>query len=239
MPSDSGSELDSSWDTERLNLGNLDLSTDTEVQFRQCFTEKHDKPSGNEDDTLTHSVMGSDADDEDSRAGHIHFSKDYVEAESDEEDEPPLMTSPPTPPTTMDGQDANAGVPTAVPRARPRNRGTQRKKEQGPGNQKQIVNFAGDDDYQVDRPMWKHGSSFPRDTVQVPDLKFQPEPTSKRSNGLLFDLAGFQPLDFFLQMWPRELFDYIADEMNRHYEAGEDCNRRCSEYSFVHLTLFQ
>ncbi len=127
---------------------------------------------------------------------------------------PPPDDLPPTPPTTMDGQDANAGVPTMVPRAMPCNRGTRRKKEQGPRNQKQIVNFAGDDDYQVDCPVWKHSSSFPRDTVQVPDLEFKPEPTSERSDGLLFDPAGFQPLDFFFQMWPRELFDYIADETN-------------------------
>ncbi len=75
--------------------------------------------------------------------------------------------------------------------------------------------------------------------MQVPDLEFQPEPTSERSDGLLFDPAGFQPFDFFLQMWPRELFDYIADETNGHHEAGEDCSRRCSEYSFVHSSLFQ
>ncbi len=76
-------------------MGNLDLSTDTKVQFRQCFTEDHDEPSGDEDDMLTHGVAGSDADDEDSRAGHVRFSEDYVEVESDEEDEPrPLMTSP-------------------------------------------------------------------------------------------------------------------------------------------------
>ncbi len=72
----------------------MDISTDSEVQFRQCFTEDHDEPIGDEDDMLTHGVMGSDADDEDSCASHAHFSEDYVEAESDVDDEPPLMTSP-------------------------------------------------------------------------------------------------------------------------------------------------
>ena len=43
---------------------------------------------------LTHGVVGSDADDEDSRTRHIRFSEDYMEVESDEEDEPSLMTSP-------------------------------------------------------------------------------------------------------------------------------------------------
>ncbi len=151
----------------------------------------------------------------------------------------PPWWPPPTPPAVMDGQDANAGVPTAAPRARLCNQGSRRKKEQGPGNQKHIVNFDGDEEYQIDCPVWKHGSSFPRDTIQVPDLKFKPEPTSERSDRLLFNPAGFQPLDFFFQMWPRELFDYIADEMNRHHEVGEDHNRRCGEYSFLHSTLFQ
>ncbi len=109
---------------------------------------------------------------------------------------------PPTPPTIVDAQDNNAGVTRAAPRARPRNCGSRRKKEQGPGNQKHIVNFDRDEDYKNDHPMWKHGSSFPRDTVQVPDLEFKPEPPSKQSDGLLFDPVGFQPLDFFYQMWP-------------------------------------
>ncbi len=70
-------------------MENMDISTDSEVQFRQCFTEDHDEPSGDEDDTLTHGVAGSDTDDEDSRAGHACFLEDYVEAESDVDDEPP------------------------------------------------------------------------------------------------------------------------------------------------------
>ncbi len=119
----------------------------------------------------------------------------------------------------MDAQDDNAGVPRVAPHARPCNRGSRRKKEQGPGNQKHIVNFDRDEDYKNDRPVWKHGSSFSRDTVQVPDLEFKPECPSKRSDGLLFNPMGFQPLDFFYQIWPRELFDYIADEMNRHHDA--------------------
>ncbi len=89
MPVDSGSDMDSSWDCNKLNMENIDMSTDSEVQFRQSFTEEHDEASGDEEDTITHGVAGSDADDEDSRASHAHFSEDYVEAESDVEDEPP------------------------------------------------------------------------------------------------------------------------------------------------------
>ncbi len=81
--------MDSSWDSNQLNMENLDISTDSEVQFRQCFTEAHDEPSGDDDDTLTHGVAGSDADDEDSHAGHACFSEDYMEVESDVDDEPP------------------------------------------------------------------------------------------------------------------------------------------------------
>ncbi len=66
--------MDSSWDSDRLNMENLDISTDSEVQFRQCFTEGHDEPS---------------ADDKDSCAGHARFLEDYVEAESDVDNEPP------------------------------------------------------------------------------------------------------------------------------------------------------
>ena len=120
--------MDSSWDSDQLNMGNMEISTDSEVQFIQCFTEDHDEPSGDEDDTLTHSVAGSDADDEDSHAGHACFFEDYVEAESDVDDEPPHDDLPPTPPTVVDGQDDNAGVPTAAPHARPHNRGSWRKK---------------------------------------------------------------------------------------------------------------
>ncbi len=70
-------------------MGNMDISTDSEVQFRPCFTEDHDKPSSDEDDMLTHGVAGSDADNEDSHASHAHFLEDYVEVESDVDDEPP------------------------------------------------------------------------------------------------------------------------------------------------------
>ncbi len=127
---------------------------------------------------------------------------------------PPPDDLPPTPPAGVDAQDDNADIPGWQRHAQPHNRGSWRKKEQGPGNQKHIVNFDRDEDYRTDRPMWKDGSSFPRETIQVPDLEFKPEPTSKHSDGLLFDPAGFQPLDFFYQMWPRELFDYMADETN-------------------------
>ncbi len=95
MPGDSGSDMDSSWDSDRLNMGNMDISTDSKVQLRLCFTEDHDEPSGDEDDTLTHGIAGSDADDKDSCSSHACFSEDYVEAESDVDDEPPLMNSPP------------------------------------------------------------------------------------------------------------------------------------------------
>ncbi len=191
---------------------NLNISSDSEVQFRTCFTEDHDEASGDNDNTLTHGVPGSDADDEDSCAGHARFLEDYVEAESDADDEPPLDELPPhTPPAAVDTRDNNAG---AVVQPRPRNRGSRRKKKQGPGNQKHIVNFDGDDDYKIDRPVWKHGSTYPKDTIQVPDIEFQPEPPTARSDGLLFDPEGFQPLDFFYQMWPCELFDYIAKETN-------------------------
>ncbi len=183
----------------------MDMSTDSEVQFRQGaavqnFTEEHNEASGDDDDMLTYGIVGSDADDEDSRAGHAHFSEDYVEVESDVEGEPSPDDLPPTPLTSMDAQDDNADIPGPQRRARPCNRGSRRKKEQGPGNQKHIVNFDRDEDYRTDWPLWKDGSSFPRDTVQVPDLGFQPEPTSQRSDGLLFDPVGFQPLDFFYQM---------------------------------------
>ena len=95
MPVASGSDLDSSWDFEKLNMENMDVSTDSEVQFRngaavQSFTEDHDEPSGDDDDTLTHGIAGSDADDKDSHSSHARFSEDYVEeAESDVEGEPP------------------------------------------------------------------------------------------------------------------------------------------------------
>ncbi len=222
-------------------MENMDVSTDSEVQFRngaavQSFTEEQDEASGDNNDMLTHGVLGSDADDEDSRSGHACFSEDYVEeAESDVEDEP--HPDDPTPPAGMDAQDAQ-DTPGPQRHARPRNRGSRRQKEHGPGNQKHIVNFDRDEDYRTDRPVWRHGFSFPRDTVQVPDHAFHPEPTSQRSNGLLFNLTGFQPLDFFCRMWPCELFDYIADETNRHHDAGEDRNRQCSEYSFMLFTLF-
>ncbi len=219
----------------------MDVSTDSEVQFRngaavQSFTEEHDEASGDDDDTMTHGVTGSDADNEDSRSGHARFEEDYVEdAESDAEGEPHLE-DPPLP-SGMDAHDAEDALP-AQWCARPHNCGSRRKKEHGPGNQKHTVNFDRDEDYRTDCPVWRHGSTFPRDTIQVPDLAFQPEPTSQRSNGLLFDPMGFQPLDFFYRMWPRELFDYIADETNQHHDAGEDRNRRCGEYSFMLLTLF-
>ena len=198
-------------------MDNMDLSTDSEVQFRngaavQSFTEEHDKTSGDEDDTMTPGVEGSDADDEDSCSSHARFSEDYVEeVESDAEGEPHPDDLPP--PTSVDAQDAE-DAPGVQRRARPRNRGSRRRKEHGPGNQKHIVNFDRDEDYRTDHPVWRHGSTFPRDTVQVPDLAFQPEPTSQCADGLLFDPTGFQPLDFFYRMWPCELFDYIADETN-------------------------
>ncbi len=70
-------------------MENMDVSTDSEVQFRngaavQSFTEEHDETSGDEDDTMTPGVEGSDADDEDSCSSHARFSEDYVEeVESD------------------------------------------------------------------------------------------------------------------------------------------------------------
>ncbi len=101
---------------------------------------------------------------------------------------------PPTPPTGVDAQDDNAGVPRAALHARPRNRGSQRKKEQGPGNQKHIVNFDRDEDYQHDHPVWKHSSSYPRDTVQVPDLEFKPEPPAN-------DLTGCCSIQWDFSHW--------------------------------------
>lgn len=86
MPSDSGSELDSSWDGVRRNM---DISTDSEVQFKPCFMEEQDEPSGDKDDTLVLGGAGSDTDDEDSCSGHAHFLEDYVEGGSDKDDEPP------------------------------------------------------------------------------------------------------------------------------------------------------
>ena len=146
----------------------MDVSTDSEVQFRndatvQSFTEEHDGTSGDEDDTMTPGIEGSDADDKDSRSGHAHFSEDYVEeAESDAEGEPHPDDLPP--PAGVDAQDAK-DTPGAQQRARPRNRGSRRRKEHGPGNQKHIVNFDRDEDYRTDRPVWRHGSTFPSNTV--------------------------------------------------------------------------
>ena len=71
------------------------------------------------------------------------------------------------------------------------------KRNKGPGI-KHIVNFDRDEDYQHDCPVWKHGSSYPRDTVQVPDLEFKPEPPSKRSDRLLFDPTRVQSSEAFL-----------------------------------------
>ncbi len=108
-------------------MENMDVSTDSEVQFRngaavQSFTEEHDEASGDDDDTLTHGVPGSDADDKDSHSGHACFSEDYVEeAESDVEDEPHLDDPPP--PAGVDAQDAQ-DAPGPQRRARPRNRGS-------------------------------------------------------------------------------------------------------------------
>ncbi len=191
-PSDSGSESDSSWDS-----GHMNISTDSEVQFRQCITEDHYEASGDEHDTLTLGAAGSIADDEDSRSGHAHFMEDYVEDASDADDEPPPEDLPQSPPGTMDALDNNIELPKVMPPPRRRNRGTRWRKEQGPGNQKHIVNFDRDDDYEKDCPMWKQGSTFPKDTIHVPDIAFKPESTSKHSNGLLFDPSGFQPSDFF------------------------------------------
>ena len=70
-------------------MENLDISTDNKVQLRQYFTEAHDEPSGDDNDTLTHGIMGSDADDKDSHTSHARFLEDYMEAESDVDDEPP------------------------------------------------------------------------------------------------------------------------------------------------------
>ncbi len=219
----------------------MDLSTDSEVQFKngvavQSVTEEQDSASGDDDDTLTHGTAGSDADNEDSRSGHARFDEDYVEDADSEGEGEPHPDDPPEP-GIVDARDTE-DTPPAQRRARPRNRRSRHKKEQGPGNQKHIVNFDRDEDYRTDRPVWKHRSDFPRDTFQVPDIAFQPEPTSQRADGLLFDPTGFQPLDFFYRMWPRELFDYIADETNRHHDVGEDRNRRCSEYSFMLFNLF-
>ncbi len=98
---------------------------------------------------------------------------------------------PPTPPGAMDAEDnntvdagttqgtqgdADTDVPKAMPPLRPRNRGNRRKKEQGPSNQKHILNFDKDADYEKDRPVWKHGSTYPRDTINVPDIAFHLTP---------------------------------------------------------------
>ncbi len=191
--SDSGSELDSRRSADGVRA-NMDISTDSEVQFKQCFMEDQDEPCGDEDDTLVSGGAGSDADDEDSCSSHVCFMEDYVEGGSGEDDEPTPDDLPPTPPAAIDTEDDNAAdagtvqgaqgdadtdIPQTMPPRRPRNRGNMRKKEQGPSNQKYIVNFAKDANFEKDCPVWKHSSSYPRNTVTVPDIAFQPDPRSE------------------------------------------------------------
>ncbi len=70
------------------------------------------------------------------------------------------------------------------------------------------------------------------DNVKRHDLVFTRSPASDRADGLLFDPTGMSPLEFFYKMWPRNLFDHISAETNRHYErhATEGHNNRFGEF---------
>ncbi len=99
----------------------------------------------------------------------------------------------------------------------PPNRGTQRYKEAGPCIQEPIKNFV-DTDYPEDAGIWKPTATYPMDNVKRRDLVFTRSPASNRADGLLFDPNGMSPLDFFYKMWPRDLFNHISAETNRHYD---------------------
>ena len=80
--------------------------------------------------------------------------------------------------------------------------------------------------------IWKPTAPYPMDNVKRRDLVFTRSPASDRADGLLFDPNGMSPLDFFYKMWPRDLFDHISAETNRHYDqcATEGHNNRFSEF---------
>ncbi len=87
-------------------------------------------------------------------------------------------------------------------------------------------------DYPEDAGIWKLTATYPMDNVKLCDLVFTRSPASNRPDGLLFDPTGMSPLNFFYKMWPRELFDHISAETNRHYDrrATEGHNNRFGEF---------
>ena len=125
--------------------------------------------------------------------------------------------------------DPNNAADPSPPR--PPNTGNRRYKEAGPYIQEPIKNFV-DTDYPEDAGIWKPTATYPVDTVKRRDLVFTQSPTSDRADGLLFDPTGMSPLDFFYKMWPRDLFDHISAETNRHYDrrTTEGHNNRFGEF---------
>ncbi len=120
----------------------------------------------------------------------------------------------------------------------PPNRGTRVYKEAGPSIQQHIKNFV-ETDYPEDAGTWKPTATYPTDNVKQPELVFTQSPASNHVDGFLFDPTGMSPLDFFYKMWPRELFDHISAEMNRHYDrcATEGHNNQYGEFDhFIDLS---
>ncbi len=97
------------------------------------------------------------------------------------------------------------------------NRGNRWFKEAGPCIEEPIKNFV-DTDYPEDAGIWKLTATYPVDNVKRRDLVFTRSPPSDRPDGLLFDTTRMSPLKFFYKMWPRDLFDHISAETNRHYD---------------------
>ncbi len=80
--------------------------------------------------------------------------------------------------------------------------------------------------------IWKPTATYPVDNVERRDLVFTQSPASNHADGLLFDPTGMSPLEFFYKMWPRDLFDHISAETNRHYDrrVTEGHNNRFGEF---------
>ncbi len=188
---------------------------------------QHDATSGDDSDTMDAEDLnrqmrsqaqddaGADADDEDdasdAQVGRHQwfyygesFGLDQEEQEGDAE---------------CDGMDhPNDDPDNAADHAPPHppNTGTRQYKEAGPSIQEPIKNFV-DTDYPEDAGIWKPTAMYPVDNVKQDDLLFTRSPTSEHADGLLFDPTGMSPLEFFYKMWPRNLFDHISVETNRHY----------------------
>ena len=229
----SGSKNNPSLDDTIPGYVDLGDSSDSDVIIMGEEPMPQDATSGDNSDTMdaedlnrrmrsqTQDDAGADADDEDDAPdaqdwGHqcFMYGRSFdADKEGQEGD------------TERDGEDHPDNEPDndadpSPPRSP--NTGNRRYKEAGPSIQEPIKNFV-ETDYPKDAGIWKWTATHPMDNVKRRDLVFTQSPASDRPDGLLFDPTGLSPQDFFYKMWPRELFDHIAVETNRHY-ATPLCN---------------